>query len=161
MAGGYGGYGPYGSTAPEHDATPPTPSTKAQQIDHPIAQARQENVPAWRHFIACPHRSGRHFTLSKLKAGTGVLLDDDAGEVSEMRRESVTLYGGQDVPKKNGDGMDWREETKHPRARREGAHLIGQIGSFLEDIERTNATSRRQRWKPIRGSGLAVLGRRQ
>ena len=121
MAGGYGGYGPYGSTAPEHDATPPTPSTKAQQMDHPIAQARQENVPAWRHFIACPHRSGRHFTLSKLKAGTGVLPDDDAGEVSEMRRESVTLYGGQDVPKRNGDGVYWWQDVGHARGNKASA----------------------------------------
>ena len=59
------------------------------------------------------------------------------------QKEMATMWTG---------GKMWamREETKHPRARREGAHLIGQIGSFLEEFGRTNATSRRQRWKPIR-----------
>lgn len=63
------------------------------------------------------------------------------------QKEMATMWTG---------GKMWamREETKHPRARREGVHLIGQIGSFLEEFGRTNATSRRQRWKPIRGSGL-------
>ena len=63
------------------------------------------------------------------------------------QKEMATVWTG---------GKMWamREETKHPRARREGAHLIGQIGNFLEEFGRANVTSRRQRWKPIRGSGL-------
>ena len=59
--------------------------------------------------------------MSKLKAGAGVLLDDDAGEVSEMRRESVTLYGGQDVPKRNGDDVDWWQDVGHARGNKTSA----------------------------------------
>src|SRR5258708_2438918 len=130
-------------------------------MDHLIAtpmSARQENVAALRHSVACPHVSRHRCTQSTLKARAGCYSMSVQRKCRSCSRSCNPLREARNVGERNGDGVDQGpavvrrepcERKQSLRARAKTLHLIGQTKSFLGTVERTSAVSWRQRRKPI------------